>query len=41
MHYAPLNPSDINFYMGSYGIKKKLPAIMGFEGSGVIIGGQD
>lgn len=22
MAYAPINPSDINFYIGSYGIRK-------------------
>lgn len=22
MSYAPINPSDLNFYLGSYGIRK-------------------
>ncbi|KRX08554.1 GroES (chaperonin 10)-like protein [Pseudocohnilembus persalinus] len=37
MAFAPVNPSDIYFAKGVYGIKKKLPAILGFEGSGKII----
>ena len=36
MSYAPLNPSDLNFSIGSYGIKKELPTGFGFEGSGII-----
>ena len=36
MKYAPINPSDINFYTGRYGIKKEGFPIVGFEGSGVI-----
>ena len=34
MRYAPINTSDIYFSKGVYGIKKPLPAIIGFEGSG-------
>lgn len=30
MNFAPLNPSDLNFYIGSYGVKKELPVAMGF-----------
>jgi NADPH:quinone reductase-like Zn-dependent oxidoreductase len=36
MKYAPINPSDLNFYTGMYGIRKEGFPIMGFEGSGVI-----
>lgn len=36
MHSAPINPSDLMFLRGLYGIKKKLPTIPGFEGSGTI-----
>ena len=36
MKYAPVNPSDVFFYLGLYGIKKEGFPIMGFEGSGVI-----
>ena len=36
VHYAPINPSDINFYLGRYGIKKDGFPIVGFEGAGVI-----
>lgn len=41
MKYAPINPSDLNFYIGSYGILKELPVTMGFEGSGVVIDSED
>ncbi len=33
---APINPSDIAFIRGGYNIKKSLPAIPGFEGTGMI-----
>lgn len=36
MKYAPINPSDLFFYLGLYGIRKEGFPIMGFEGSGVI-----
>ena len=36
MKYCPINPSDILFIMGQYGIKAFLPVIPGFEGMGVI-----
>jgi NADPH:quinone reductase-like Zn-dependent oxidoreductase len=36
MSYAPINPSDLNFYTGLYGIRKDNFVIMGFEGSGII-----
>jgi len=34
---SPINPSDIAFIRGGYNIKKALPAIPGFEGTGVVI----
>lgn len=33
---APINPSDIAFVRGGYNIQKSLPAIPGFEGTGII-----
>ena len=33
---ATCNPSDIAFLQGSYNIKKALPAVPGFEGSGIV-----
>ena len=36
MKYAPINPSDLFFYLGLYGVRKEGYPIMGFEGSGVI-----
>ncbi|HFB62352.1 MAG TPA: hypothetical protein ENJ69_05150, partial [Bacteroidetes bacterium] len=37
VHAAPCNPSDIAFLMGGYNIVKKVPAVPGFEGSGVVV----
>jgi NADPH:quinone reductase-like Zn-dependent oxidoreductase len=37
MKYAPVNPSDINFFQGYYGIRKEGTPIVGFEGAGVIV----
>ncbi len=37
MAYAAINPSDLLFLRGEYGIKKKLPVIAGFEGSGTVV----
>jgi NADPH:quinone reductase len=34
---SPVNPSDLMFIAGNYGIKKPLPAIPGFEGSGTVV----
>jgi len=34
---APINPSDVLFTQGLYGLKKKLPCVPGFEGSGVVV----
>lgn len=33
---SPINPSDLLFVKGSYGFRKPLPVIPGFEGSGTI-----
>ncbi|TGL54222.1 alcohol dehydrogenase [Leptospira wolffii] len=37
MHSGSINPSDLMFMRGLYGIKKKLPVVPGFEGSGVVV----
>jgi NADPH:quinone reductase-like Zn-dependent oxidoreductase len=37
MQAAPCNPSDIAFLRGGYNIIKPLPAVPGFEGTGVVI----
>lgn len=37
MAYAPINPADLAFVRGEYGIKKPYPAIPGLEGSGVVV----
>ncbi|WP_082280800.1 zinc-binding dehydrogenase [Leptospira kirschneri] len=37
MHSASINPSDLMFMRGLYGIKKKLPIVPGFEGSGNVV----
>jgi NADPH:quinone reductase len=37
IHAAPINPSDLMFIRGLYGIKKKLPIYGGFEGSGTVL----
>lgn len=37
VHASPINPSDIVFLKGKYGVKKVLPAIPGFEGSGEVV----
>jgi NADPH:quinone reductase-like Zn-dependent oxidoreductase len=34
---APVNPSDLAFLRGSYGIRKRLPVVPGFEGSGEVV----
>ena len=34
---SPINPSDLAFLKGQYGIKKKLPCIPGFEASGTVV----
>ncbi len=35
--YSPINPADINYVQGNYGIRPALPAIPGMEASGVVI----
>jgi NADPH:quinone reductase len=37
MAYAPINPSDLAFLTGNYGIKKPYPVVPGLEGSGVVV----
>ncbi|MCB1160750.1 MAG: zinc-binding dehydrogenase [Leptospiraceae bacterium] len=37
MSASPINPSDLMYVRGLYGIKKKLPSAPGFEGSGTIV----
>ena len=37
MLYAPINPADINYIQGIYGIKPELPAVPGLEGCGEVI----
>jgi NADPH:quinone reductase-like Zn-dependent oxidoreductase len=37
VHASPINPSDTLFIQGEYGFKKPLPAVPGFEGSGVVV----
>jgi NADPH:quinone reductase-like Zn-dependent oxidoreductase len=34
---APLNPADLNFIEGTYGVKPELPAVPGIEGCGEVI----
>ena len=37
MHSSPINPSDLTFLQGDYGIEKQYPAVPGFEGSGTVV----
>jgi NADPH:quinone reductase len=37
MHSTPINPSDLAFLAGGYGIKKPFPVVPGFEGSGTVV----
>ena len=37
IHSSPINPSDLMFIRGLYGIKKKLPIVPGFEASGTVV----
>ncbi|WP_193212696.1 zinc-binding dehydrogenase [Luteolibacter marinus] len=34
---APLNPADLNFIEGTYGVKPELPAMPGIEGCGEVV----
>ncbi len=36
MQAAPINPADLNFIEGRYGVKACLPSWVGFEGAGVV-----
>lgn len=37
MAAAPVNPSDLKFIRGVYGLRKPLPVVPGFEGSGTVV----
>lgn len=37
MHSSPINPSDLSFIRGGYGVKKPYPVVPGFEGSGTVV----
>ena len=37
MAFSPINPSDLAFLSGSYGVNKGYPVVPGFEGSGVVV----
>jgi NADPH:quinone reductase len=37
MAFSPINPSDLAFLAGNYGIKKPYPIVPGFEGSGTVV----
>lgn len=37
IHASPINPSDLAFLKGGYGIKKPFPVVPGFEGSGTVV----
>lgn len=37
MHAVPMNPSDLMFLKGLYGVVKPLPAVPGWEGSGTVL----
>lgn len=37
MHAAPINPSDLAALRGLYRVRKTLPAVPGFEGSGTVV----
>jgi NADPH2:quinone reductase len=34
---SPINPSDLSFLRGAYGIRKRLPVVPGFEASGEVV----
>jgi NADPH:quinone reductase-like Zn-dependent oxidoreductase len=34
---SPINPSDIGFIQGIYGLRKPLPVVPGFEGTGTVV----
>lgn len=37
MAFSPVNPSDLAFLKGGYGIQKPYPVVPGFEGSGKVV----
>jgi len=37
MAASPVNPSDLKFLVGEYGVRKALPVVPGFEGSGTVV----
>jgi NADPH:quinone reductase len=37
MAFSPINPSDLAFLTGNYGLKKAFPVVPGLEGSGEVI----
>jgi NADPH:quinone reductase len=37
MAFAPINPSDLAFLTGNYGLKKPFPVVPGLEGSGTVV----
>ena len=37
MAAAPVNPSDLKFLVGEYGLRKALPVVPGLEGSGTVV----
>ena len=37
MHASPINPSDLAFLEGNYGLKKPYPVVPGLEGSGAVV----
>lgn len=37
MAFAPINPSDLSFLTGNYGLKKDFPVVPGLEGSGIVV----
>ncbi|KAF0236285.1 MAG: hypothetical protein FD181_2856 [Prolixibacteraceae bacterium] len=37
MYASPINPSDLAFLAGGYGVKKPYPVVPGFEGSGTVV----
>src|SRR5690606_37562343 len=34
---TPINPSDLSFIQGRYGVRKSLPTVPGFEASGTVV----
>jgi len=37
MFASPINPSDLMFLKGDYGLQKEFPVVPGFEGSGTVV----